>query len=392
MKRGVLQLGTGPLQRALLERIAAVGLRPIAVDRDPQPAGLIPSVVHVRAAIDDPDAILRALEPRIAGVEIGAVLTSIDLGVRSVSVVAAALGLPHSTVDSIRAMDDKQTAKELLSRSGVAVPKGIVVRSPVDLMIPDEVAEVVVKPVDSSGSRGVKRARGRQAIEDAIRDALSFSDRALVEEFVDGHHLDVNGTVLGGEFRLVSIGSRFFTPPPECVPIYGGFTAQDDKGLCTRVTDLMQRAVDAFGYRHGPVKADLIDTRTGLVALELAARFHGDIVSVHTAEAAGRPPAALHWLSQLGLCALPEPRPRAGAWFAIFPPEAGEISRIEGLDTIGALPGHAAWIARKPIGSRVGSPSDNRAVVGFGLFSGSDSVELWSDARRRRTSVRVDVV
>ena len=392
MKRGVLQLGTGPLQRALLERIAAVGLQPIAVDRDPQPAGLIPSVVHVRAPIDDPAAILRALESRISGIEIGAVLTSIDLGVRSVSVVASALGLPHATIDSIRAMDDKQAAKEMLARSGVAVPMGIVVRSCADLVLPDEAAEVVVKPVDSSGSRGVKRARGRHAIEDAIRDALSFSDRALVEEFVEGHHLDVNGTVLGGEFHLVSIGSRFFTPPPVCVPIYGGFTAHDDGALRVRVTELMQRAVDAFGYRHGPVKADLIDSRRGLVALELAARFHGDIVSVHTAEAAGRPPAALHWLSRLGLCSLPEARPRAGAWFAIFPPEAGKISGIEGLDTIGVLPGHRSWIARKQIGSRVGPPSDNRAVVGFGLFSGSDSVGLWSDARRRRKSIRVEVM
>ncbi len=391
MKRAVVQLGVGPLQRALLERIASAGLQPIAVDRDPEPAGLIRSAIHVQAPIDDPEAILRALSSRISGIEIGAVLTSIDLGVRSVSVVASALGLPHATIDSIRAMDDKQAAKELLSRNGVAVPMGVLVRSSADLVVSDEAAEVVVKPVDSSGSRGVKRARGRHAIDGAIREALSFSDRVLVEECVEGDHLDVNGTVMSGEFHLVSIGSRFFTLPPACVPIYGGIAARDDVVLGVRVTELMQRAVDAFGYRHGPVKADLIDTPRGLVALELAARFHGDIVSVHTAEAAGRPPAALHWLSRLGLCALPEARPQAGGWFAIFPPDAGKISRIEGLDTIGGLPGHRSWIARKQIGSRVGSPSDNRAVIGFGLFSGDKSVDLWSDARRRRTAVRVDV-
>ena len=395
MKRAIVQLGAGPIQRSLLERISQAGLLPIIVDRSDRPAGLVSQAIHVRAPIDEPRTILPALNEvlaeRLPGTEVGAVLTSTDLGVASVPVVAEALGLPHASPEAIEAMDDKEIAKAVLSNANVRVPKGWLGRSPSDFRPPLDDRELIVKPVDSSGSRGVSRIRGPAEMKNAIDHALRFSDRFLVEECIDGRHLDVNGFVFEGRFQLVSVGERYFTPAPACVPIYGGISAGWETRLAERISLTMQTAVEAFDYQHGPVKADMIEDSKGLVVLELAARFHGDVFSHHVAEAAGLPPAALLWLARLGLCPTPEDHVRHGGWFAVFAEKAGTIQSIDGLDRVRSLPGFRRWIPRLGPGDDVGSPNDNRALVGFGLVGFDDAVDLWRETDRQRRMIQVSL-
>lgn len=401
MRRSILQLGAGPIQRALLCEIARLGIVPVVVDRSERPQGLVPGAIHLRAAIDDPDAILAALRDRPRDLDCVAVVTSTDLGVASVPRVAAALGLPHASGESVDVMNDKPAAKQRLERAGVRVPRGAVLRAGDALPSVQTGAEHVVKPVDSSGSRGVSRVRGREAVERAVLQAFAFSDRVLVEECIEGRHLDVNGVVRDGRFELITVGHRFFTPPPACVPIYGGIPGRVDVALELRITSILQRAVDAFDYRHGPIKADLIEDADGIVFIEAAARFHGDVFSDHTLRAAGRSPAVIEWLTRSGLVELPatsEWKKEAskgdgsawtGAWFGVFAPSEGTIEAIGGLDALRATAGFREWIPRFGRGDRVGSPHDNRALVGYGILRLEPDSEDWSqlDRIRRRISV-----
>jgi hypothetical protein len=389
MKRAVLQLGAGPIQRALLAGIVRAGLVPIVVDRSERPQGLVPGAVHLRAPIDDADAILAALRDRPRDLEPVAVLTSTDLGVASIPRVAHALGLPHASAESVAAMNDKLETKQRLARAGVRVPRAEVLRR--GDLLPSEcgAGEWVVKPVDSSGSRGVRRVRGRAAVEEAIASAFGFGERVLVEECIEGSHFDVNGLVRNGRFELVAVGHRFFSPPPACVPLHGGILARPDPGLEARITALMQRAVEAFDYHHGPIKADLIEDARGPVLIEAAARFHGDVFSDHTMRAAGLAPAAIHWLARSGVVALPEPVRRTGAWLAVFPRAAGTIESIRGLDGLRARPGFREWIPRLGRGDRVGPPEDNRALVGYGIVELAEDGDVWSALERLRRQISV---
>lgn len=388
-KKAIVQLGAGPIQRALLDALVRAEVVPIVIDRSERPDGLVPGAVHLRAAIDDPAAILGALEDRPRDLDPLAVLTSTDLGVSSVPPVAVALGLAHASPESIAAMDDKLEAKTRLARAGVDVPRGLLIGSAAEPPALDEGAEFVVKPVDSSGSRGVRRVRGRAAISAAVEQALAFSPRVLVEECIDGAHLDVNGFVFEGRFELVALGHRFFSPPPACVPLYGGIPASAEPALEARVTQAMQRAVEALDYRHGPIKADAIDSPRGLVLIELAARFHGDVFSFHTMRAAGLEPAVFQWLARLDARALRAPSRRTGVWLGIFARAEGTIEAIEGLDALRSHAGFEAWIPRLGLGARVGAPVDNRALVGFGILSLGGEAALWSTIERTREGVSV---
>ena len=388
----VVQLGAGPIQRILVERLLEEGLGVILVDRAADPAGRVPGAIHVRAGIDDPQAIVSALHevlPSHPSLEVRAVQTSTALGVASVPEVCRALGLPHASPDSIAAMDDKFEGKNRLANSGVRVPRGQILRRGdprADFALG---GEVVVKPVDSSGSRGVRRVSGADEVEAAIEHAFTFSERILIEECILGDHLVINGYVVDGRFELVSIGARYFTPPPACVPIYGGIDGAWDSSLSDRVQNAMQAGVDAFGYSHGLVKADAIDSGGELVILEMAARFHGDVFSMHLARAAGQLPASLQWLARQGLCEPTAVEAKRGAWFAVFADRAGKIASIDGIEAFREDTTFRDWIPRLVVGDEVAAPEDNRALVGFGLIRVPEEKDLFREAIRVREGITV---
>lgn len=389
MREAIVQLGAGPIQRELVRNLLEEGVVPMIVDRAIRPAGFVPGAIHVRAPIDQPAEIVAALEVVRRNHWIRAVVTSTDLGVASVPMVSRSLGLESASLSSIEAMDDKEEAKRLLGAAGVRVPQGETGHAPSEIGSIDESAQFVVKPAQSSGSRGVQRVRGRRAALAAAEYALTFSDRFLIEECIDGDHLDINGFVRDGQFSLVSIGQRFFSAGPDCVPIYGGIDGEWHPQLAARVTNTMQRAVEAFGYRFGLVKADAIERAGEIFVLELAARFHGDVFSDHTSRAAGQPPALLAWLAEIGLAVRASARPTQGAWFGVFAESAGRIRSIDGVESFLASKSARRWIPRLHVGDSVEAPSDNRALIGFGLIGGMDTKNLWDEVSRARSLIRV---
>ncbi|MDD3165334.1 MAG: D-alanine--D-alanine ligase [Oscillospiraceae bacterium] len=62
---------------------------------------------------------------------------------------------------------------------------------------------VFIKPAGTGSSVGVHKAKEREALLAALRDAAAFDEKVLVEEFIDGHEVEV--AVLGNETPAASI-------------------------------------------------------------------------------------------------------------------------------------------------------------------------------------------
>lgn len=115
---------------------------------------------------------------------------------------------------------DKWATKLVAGALGIETAPGILVTAGSgDLATSGLTPPLVVKPVAAGSSRGVTRVDGRHQLGDAIRSALDFDERALVEELVLGREIDVavldwpNGTRLVGpplEIR-VDAGGLFDT-------------------------------------------------------------------------------------------------------------------------------------------------------------------------------------
>jgi len=207
------------------------------------------------------------------------------------AVVAAAiaqeLGLRGNPVAAARAARDKHQQRQMLAAAGVAVPRFELLTIAAD---PERVAgraayPCVLKPLRLSASRGVVRAddppgfvaafRRVQAIleQPDVARCGEWAGHILVEEFVPGREVAVEGLVTRGSLRVLTIFDKpdpldgpFFEETIYLTPSRLARTAQQAIAGCA------QAAVDALGLREGPIHAEIRHNDRGAWLIELAAR------------------------------------------------------------------------------------------------------------------------
>jgi biotin carboxylase len=252
----------------------------------------------------------------------------------------------------------------------------------------------IVKPADSSGSRGVVTVTDGKEASAAIRAALELSRRVLLERPLEGLHLDVNGFFRDGAFVPGGLLERFFSPPPHHVPLWGLQPARLSTGQTREVYDLLERAARALGIHVGPVKADVVWCASGPALLELAPRFHGDVSTAHvTPLAHGKSPIQAWFATLAGAGGPFDDQPitagSAAGWMAIFPDETGELAEVAGLEAAQRLPGIAAVTLLRPHGHTITNLTDNTSVCGFLWATGRDAAEVESRLRAARALIEV---
>jgi len=207
------------------------------------------------------------------------------------AVVAAAiaqeLGLRGNPSAAAAAARDKHQQRQLLAAAGVAVPRFELRAIAAD---PDGLAHgasypCVLKPLRLSASRGVVRADDPPGFVAAFRrikaileqpDLAECGDWArhvLVEEFVPGREVAVEGLVTRGSLRVLAMFDKpdpldgpFFEETIYLTPSRLARTAQQAIAACA------QAAVDALGLREGPIHAEIRHNDRGAWLIELAAR------------------------------------------------------------------------------------------------------------------------
>src|SRR5881296_669903 len=207
------------------------------------------------------------------------------------AVVAAAiaeeLGLRGHPVAAATAARDKHQQRQLLAAAGVAVPRFELLTIGAD---PESVARggaypCVLKPLRLSASRGVVRADDPHGFVAAFRrlkaileqpEVAACGDWArhiLVEEFVPGREVAVEGLVTQGALRVLAIFDKpdpldgpFFEETIYVTPSRLARAAQQEIAACA------QAAVGALGLRDGPVHAEVRHNDRGAWLIELAAR------------------------------------------------------------------------------------------------------------------------
>lgn len=193
-------------------------------------------------------------------------------------------GLPGLTFETARLFRDKVLMKDRLKSAGVAVPRCTPVDSGLDVR--EAAVEygfpLVIKPRLGGGSVGAGVVRDEAALRELLNRGLraNFFTPAHfeAEEFVDGELCHVDGLILDGEVRLMSV-SRYRSDLLEFqVPISSRMVGQDS-ALARRMTAFTGRVLDELGVFtegvHTYFHCEVFDTAAGPVLCEIAARPGG---------------------------------------------------------------------------------------------------------------------
>lgn len=271
-----------------IKRAKQMGLRVVAVDRDPRAPGLAEADHGKAIDVTDVDGVIRfARECQVNG----AMTMQSDLPVATVAAVCQSLGLSGISPEAARWCTNKVAMRRRLSTAGVRQPDFRMVLT-ADEAVSASMAlglPVVVKSPESSGSRGVTVVREKDDVLGAYHSALEYSPsfEVVVENFVEGVELGAQTLSLNGRCELVLIHDDEMTPEPAVVPIGHSYPA--DLGAQTRlaIEKHTRRAVEALGVTHGPANVDLIVAPDGVpYVIEIGARIGAtclpELTTLHT--------------------------------------------------------------------------------------------------------------
>lgn len=400
----LLVVGGGAEAVPGLLRLRALAARLAVSDRDRAAPGFAVAEERLLASTYDADATVaaaRALHRRWPVDGVLCIAADVPL---TVARVAHALGLPGLSLAAAALASDKLAMKRALAAAGVPVPAFRSVESLRDLR--DGVAalgpQVVLKPVDGRGARGVLRLGPGCDLEWALAAAraASPSGRVMLERFVAGPQLSSESFVANGAIATPGLADRNYALLERTAPYViedGGLQPSvftNESGAA--VDDVMLRAAAAMGIESGILKGDLVlDPERGPVVVEVAARLSGGSFCTRTiplstdvdlVAAVARHAVGL----ALDLDAL-RPRSMRPVANRYFLPPPGRIASIDGVAAAARMRGVAhVELAVRP-GDVVRPLVDHTCRAGSVIATGESAAQAIRRAEAAVATVRFQI-
>jgi biotin carboxylase len=274
----LLILGAGAIQQPIIRECKSLGHIAIVADYDPAAPGLADADKKLIISTNDTEALLEAANE----LAIDGVITTSDYPVRSVARIACELGLPGLSERCAEICTDKYLQRRVLGDAGLRVPHHLLI-TPQDTVPASWCFPVIVKPVDSSASRGVQRVDGADELYDAVKYAKSFSRSGcvIVEEFLKGYEFSVEVLVQHGAAHIIAITQkstsgdegRYFVEEQHIVPAE---ISQDDENA---IRETVSQALIAVRMDNCASHTEVMMTAAGPVIIEIAARLGGDFIT-----------------------------------------------------------------------------------------------------------------
>ena len=273
--RKLLILGAGIYQVPLIKKAKKMGLYTIAASYAGNYPGL--SLADETWEVDTTDAVrLTALAKQA---DISGVCTSgTDVAILSLGTICEELGLPGVPLACARLVTDKARMKRAFFHHKVSTPEAFPVTSLSDAReaFKKLAPPVIVKAVDSSGSRGVTRADTFDELAEAYQAAKSVTkkDYVLVERFLTSkEEIGVDGFISNGKIRFLLPHGKFtHTTNGTTLPEGHFFPYCCTPSLEREITTQLERAITAVGMNNCAVNADVLINDGHAFILEIGAR------------------------------------------------------------------------------------------------------------------------
>lgn len=271
-------LGAGVYQLPLIRAAKELGIYTIAVSIPGSYPGLMEADEGLHLNTVDRDAVLRAAQER----QINGIATAgTDVAVRTLGHVADAMHLTGVSEKAAELACDKLLMKQAFEKNGVRTARYREVFFTEDVTEKIEGLEypLIVKIVDSSGSRGITRVNTPEELPAAVAEAKRWtrSSYYLVEEFIVGNEFGAQAFVQDGKVEFILPHGDYVFEGSTGVPAghYAPFEA-DGKALegenLKDCLETAEKAVRALGLDDCAVNCDFIMRDGKTYVLELGAR------------------------------------------------------------------------------------------------------------------------
>lgn len=205
-----------------------------------------------------------------------------DLPVPTINYVASRMGLVSNPDEYSATTTNKYLMRQCFVDNGVPSPKFRLVEQNSEFNnIRGFEFPLIVKPTDRSGSKGVEKVLDPVQLEMAIKRAQkeSFKHEAIIEEFVTGREISVEGISFEGKHHILQITDKVTTGAPYFVELEHHQPSSLPADIQQRVREIVLHALDALHIRYGASHSELKITENGdIKVIEIGARMGGDFI------------------------------------------------------------------------------------------------------------------
>lgn len=295
-QKKILLLGGSAQQVIAIKTAKELGYYTVLCDYLPDNPGQYVADKYYNASTTDVEAVYQiAKDEQVDGI----LAYASDPAALPAAIVAERLGLPTNPVKSVEILGLKYPWRKFLHEHGFACPKFFSFHPETSIVEIKEKAKeftfpIVVKPTDSSGSKGVTRLDDWKGLDKAIAWADSYSRNKvlLIEEYIQrGYPSVIGGDIFVWDGRVVLYGVMEClrdTLRSPLIPI------GEKKPLCVNekqkanVYGELQRIVSALDIRFGELNVEIIlDKNDHVHFLELGPRAGGNMIPIQLGDAYG---------------------------------------------------------------------------------------------------------
>lgn len=289
----LLMLGGSLYQVFAIKEAVKMGYYVITCDYLPNNPGHKFAHEYHNVSTTDREAVLQlARELNVDGI----VAYASDPAAPVAAYVCEKLGLPTSPYKSVEILSNKDLFRKYLAANGFNTPfaMGFTSFEEAAANIERFKLPVMVKPVDSSGSKGVNKLTSWDQLKDFVEDALSYSrsKRILIEEFIVKKGWQISGDAFSvdGELKFHCFGNEYYNPngKKDFAPIGECWPFMMDPALIDRLHEDLQRLISSLGMITNAYNVEaIVDENNDIYILELGARSGGSLIPQITMYATG---------------------------------------------------------------------------------------------------------
>ncbi len=280
----ILLLGGSAQQVVAINTAKRLGLYTVLCDFLPDNPGQYAADKFYLTSTTDKEAVLEvARKENIDGV----LAYASDPAAPTAAYVAEKLGLAGNPYESTEILCNKDRFREFLHAEGFSAPRscGYGSAEEAEEDIKSFTLPVIIKPVDSSGSKGATVLRELDGLRSAIEFAFSFSrcKRIIIEEFIEKkHEYLIGGDVFIYEGRIIQWGllnCHRDSSVNSLVPVGKSYPTdlfEDDLAV---VEETLQKMVDKLGLRSGAMNVELVvDKKNRVFPIDVGPRSGGNMI------------------------------------------------------------------------------------------------------------------
>lgn len=280
----LLMLGGSLYQTYAIKEAKRLGYYVITCDYLPTNPGHVFADEYYNCSTTDKEAVLDlASRLKVDGI----VAYASDPAAPTAAYVCEKLGLPTSPYKSVEILSNKDLFRTFLYEHNFNCPKakGFTCYEDALKHIDEFKLPVMVKPVDSSGSKGINKMTDKSQLEDFVIDALNYSrsKRFLIEEFIvkKGHQISGDAFSIDGELVFHCLGNEFYDPncDKDFAPLGECWPFQMDHKYIEDLEKQLQRLMKLLGMKSNSYNVEAIVGEDDKVyLLELGARSGGSLI------------------------------------------------------------------------------------------------------------------